>query len=80
MRHGIIAIPSWFFEEPFMEDKMSDAIHQKRRSERRVCTHIAPPPYQTRNGMVLTDRRSAMDRRSTWIREFSLETFPGRQS
>jgi hypothetical protein len=69
-----------FFEEPFMENKMSEAAYQPRRADRRVCTHILPPPYETRVGRVLTDRRSAMDRRASWIREFSLETFPGRES
>jgi hypothetical protein len=63
-----------------MENKMSDASYQPRRAERRVCTHIAPPPYETRNGKVLTDRRSAIDRRASWIREFSLETSPARES
>ena len=57
-----------------MENKMSDAVCQKRRADRRVCTQIAPPPYETRDGMVLTDRRSSFDRRASWIREFSLET------
>ena len=60
-----------------MENKMPDAAHQQRRTDRRICTHIAPPPYETRDGKVLIDRRSAIDRRASWIREFSLETFPG---
>jgi hypothetical protein len=63
-----------------MEINMSNEQHQQRRSERRVRTHVEPPPYQTREGQVLSDRRSAFDRRSTWIREFSLETFVAQKS
>ena len=62
-----------------MENKMSEATQQQRRADRRVCTHISPPPYETRDGRVMTDRRSAFDRRASWIREFSLETFTGRE-
>jgi hypothetical protein len=40
--------------------------------DRRVRTLIDPPPYQTLEGLVTADRRSAVDRRATWIREFSL--------
>ena len=36
-----------------MENKMSDAAHQQRCAERRVNTHIKPPPYETRDGLVL---------------------------
>ncbi|MFZ2973480.1 MAG: hypothetical protein WA049_12640 [Ferribacterium limneticum] len=63
-----------------MEKKMSDASYQPRCADRRVCTRIAPPPYETRDGRVMTDRRSAIDRRASWIREFSLETSPDRKS
>jgi hypothetical protein len=63
-----------------MENKPQDAIPQKRRTERRSTTRIAPPPYYTREGKVLTDRRSLTDRRATWIREFSLESSPGSES
>ena len=63
-----------------MENKMSDAAHQQRCAERRVNTHIKPPPYETRDGLVLIDRRSTFDRRASWIREFSLETSPSSES
>ena len=63
-----------------MENKMPNASYQPRCADRRVCTHIAPPPYETRQGRVMNDRRSAIDRRASWIREFSLETSPGRES
>ncbi|MBP5986804.1 MAG: hypothetical protein KA538_06415 [Azonexus sp.] len=43
-----------------------------RGPDRRVSTRIGPPPYQTNEGAVLVDRRSQIDRRATWIREFSL--------
>jgi hypothetical protein len=63
-----------------MENKMSDAQKQQRQSERRVSTNIEPPPYETRDGEMSTDRRSTFDRRATWIREFSLETSSGQES
>lgn len=63
-----------------MENKMSEAALQKRRADRRLCTQIAPPPYETRHGRVLKDRRSAIDRRASWIREFSLDVINGRDS
>ena len=63
-----------------MENKMPEAAHQQRRAERRTSKAVVPPPYETRNGMVLTDRRSSLDRRASWISEFSLETMPGRES
>lgn len=63
-----------------MENKMSDANYQLRRAERRVCTQVAPPPYETRDGRVMNDRRSAIDRRASWIREYSLETSPGKDA
>lgn len=44
-----------------------------RGPDRRVSTRISPPPYRTSEGAVLVDRRSQIDRRATWIREFSLD-------
>jgi len=63
-----------------MENKMPNSAPQQRRADRRICKDIAPPPYETRNGWVLTDRRLSFDRRASWIREFSLETLPGQES
>lgn len=63
-----------------MENKMPEATYQKRRAERRASKAVAPPPYETRDGIVLTDRRSSLDRRASWIREFFLETEPGKES
>jgi hypothetical protein len=34
---------------------------------------MSPPPYRTAEGIVLLDRRSYIDRRSSWIRDFSIE-------
>ena len=70
----------WIFRGSFHGNKMPEAAHQQRRAERRTSKAVAPPPYETSNGMVLTDRRSSLDRRASWIREFSLETMPGRES
>ncbi|PKO48146.1 MAG: hypothetical protein CVU31_07125 [Betaproteobacteria bacterium HGW-Betaproteobacteria-4] len=63
-----------------MENTMSEAALQRRRADRRRCTQISPPPYETSSGKVFTDRRSAIDRRASWIREFSLDAINGRNS
>ena len=42
-------------------------------TDRRFCTQLAPPPYSTAEGMVHEDRRSYLDRRSTWIKDFFMD-------
>jgi hypothetical protein len=49
-------------------------------NDRRVSTLIDPPPYQTFEGLVTADRRSAVDRRATWIREFYLHPITSPES
>ncbi|MBS1139299.1 MAG: hypothetical protein H6R13_752 [Proteobacteria bacterium] len=49
------------------------ALHS-RGKDRRGVTRISPPPFYTREGKVLVERRSPCERRSNWIREFSLDT------
>lgn len=44
----------------------------KRSEDRRISKQIEPPPYQTASGTVLDDRRSHLERRASWLREFSL--------
>ena len=44
-----------------------------RSGDRRACKQIQPPPYATAEGVVTVDRRSHVDRRAAWVREFSLE-------
>jgi len=63
-----------------MENTMFKAVLQRRRADRRRCTQISPPPYETSCGKVLTDRRSTIDRRASWIREFSLDAINGQNS
>ena len=38
--------------------------------DRRAVCIISPPPYRTTDGEVDVDRRSCIDRRSNWIRDF----------
>lgn len=45
---------------------------QRRGPDRRACKLMRPPPYQTREGIVTVDRRSQIDRRANWIREYAL--------
>lgn len=47
---------------------------RSRGKDRRGVTRISPPPFYTREGKVLVERRSPCERRATWIREFSLDT------
>ena len=44
-----------------------------RAGDRRASKQIQPPPYCTAEGTVAVDRRSHVDRRAAWVREFSLE-------
>ena len=44
-----------------------------RSGDRRACKQIQPPPYATADGVVTKDRRSHVDRRAAWVREYSLE-------
>lgn len=41
--------------------------------DRRACTQLMPPPFDTRVGVVAVERRSPLDRRAQWIRQYSLE-------
>jgi hypothetical protein len=43
-----------------------------RAGDRRLCKNV-PPPYRTIDGLVTVDRRSLLDRRSSWLREYSLD-------
>ncbi len=60
---------------------MGESVLQNRRvrqttglcgSDRRVRSVMSPPPYMTAEGEIRVDRRSCVDRRATWIREFSM--------
>ncbi len=42
-------------------------------TDRRLCTQLAPPPYSTAAGVVHEDRRSYLDRRSSWIKDFFMD-------
>lgn len=42
------------------------------RTDRRRPQRLQPPPYRTAEGMVDVDRRSHLDRRSAWIRDYQL--------
>jgi hypothetical protein len=52
---------------------LADDDAGNRSGDRRVCRKIQPPPYQTVDGLVTGDRRSHLDRRASWLREFSLD-------
>lgn len=43
-----------------------------RARDRRLCKNTQPP-YQTIDGLVTVDRRTCLDRRSSWLREYSLD-------
>lgn len=52
---------------------MGPGLHM-RGVDRRGVTAIAPPPFQTREGWVLVERRSCCERRANWIHEFTMNT------
>ena len=58
-----------------MNDKESQdrpALNRRaaRGIDRRSRSQISPPPFSTVEGLVEVDRRSHLDRRSSWIRDF----------
>jgi len=46
--------------------------YRAARTERRRPQSLQPPPYRTAEGLVDIDRRSYIDRRSAWIRDYRL--------
>lgn len=42
------------------------------RTERRRPQILQPPPYRTAEGEIKIDRRSYLDRRSAWFRDYRL--------
>lgn len=44
-----------------------------RGEDRRGSDTLSAPPYATGDGLVTVDRRSHLERRSCWIRDFRLE-------
>jgi hypothetical protein len=44
-----------------------------RTGERRQRRRLLPAPYRTEQGLVAADRRTYLDRRSAWIRDFSID-------
>lgn len=44
-----------------------------RGPDRRHCTTVNPPPYLTLAGLILRDRRSHLDRRAAWIKNFWID-------
>ncbi len=63
-------------EKPVNTESTSPPM-RVRGSDRRDGSRVGPPPYYTREGKILQDRRSHFDRRGTWIRGFSLDTGNG---
>ncbi len=58
-------------------DSQSDLLQpaqRKRGADRRCNTLVSSPPFYTREGKILSERRSPIDRRANWIREFSLDS------
>jgi hypothetical protein len=55
------------------ESQKQSGTYRERGKDRRSRTSVEPPPFMTRNGLVMVERRSPFDRRSSWVREFSLD-------
>ncbi|MBL8449340.1 MAG: hypothetical protein JNM32_05380 [Dechloromonas sp.] len=45
----------------------------KRGADRRSGKNVSAPPYSTREGLVMEDRRSHIERRSCWVRSFGID-------
>ena len=46
---------------------------QPRGTERRVRSEMTPPPFAAAEGLVAEDRRTHVDRRAAWLREYTLK-------
>jgi len=56
-----------------MQSDPSLPIHRTRGADRRRNTVVSLPPFYGCEGKILAERRSPMDRRANWIREFSID-------
>ncbi|MBK7898124.1 MAG: hypothetical protein KA603_09585 [Azonexus sp.] len=45
----------------------------KRGTDRRSGKNVSAPPYSTREGLVLEDRRSHLERRACWVRSIAID-------
>ncbi len=62
------------------QDYADEAGKRRRGPDRRASKLLKAPPYATCDGIATLDRRSPVDRRAMWIREFSLAAFSRMES
>lgn len=62
-----------------MEPEDTPPAQRKRGADRRSNTLVSLPPFYSREGKILEERRSPIDRRANWIREFSLDSASSKQ-
>jgi|APLak6261666328_1056055.scaffolds.fasta_scaffold17836_2 hypothetical protein len=55
------------------QDPLPMRNFRPRGPDRRASNRLSPPPYRTADGLVTVDRRSPVDRRACWIRDFILD-------
>ncbi len=55
------------------QDPLPMRNFRPRGPDRRASKRLSPPPYRTADGLVAADRRSPVDRRACWIRDFILD-------
>ncbi len=58
------------FASPAMKQPTSS---ERRRLDRRRSP-VTTPPFRTASGLVLSERRARVDRRSAWVRDIVVET------
>lgn len=56
-----------------MQSDFPQPSQRMRGADRRSNTLVSLPPFYTREGKILVERRSPIDRRANWIREFFLD-------
>jgi len=54
-------------------DNQNAKPRQPRGAERRVRSEMAPAPFSAAEGLVADDRRTHVDRRAAWLREYTLK-------
>ena len=60
-----------------MQSTPSQSAQRTRGADRRCNKVLSLPPFYSRDGQIPVERRSPLDRRANWIREFFLDAADG---
>jgi len=58
----------------FLSPAMKQTTYSERRRLDRRRSPVTTPPFRTATGLVLSERRARVDRRTAWVRDIVVET------